>query len=218
MRCVRGTMKATALLAALAVGLGACSDSPKADQGVVGEAASVFPGESLQDWASYADQLSVVKVIGEEEVPPPKEVFERGEGYIGRSVSLNIERTLWVSEGVQPVNDDISFFASGWVLENGKRRLFSLNGGPRLKKGSRYLMPLVLLDGKWAPLTNSSVYPVDPDGRLESTGGELDGDVAEKSAEAVAAELRNTEPDPVAKKHRHLRGRDRIRAVQSEKG
>ena len=61
---------------------------------VVGEGSDRFFDETYTDWVSFADQLSIVSVVAEEEEPPPAEVLQRGEGYISRTVTLRVENSL----------------------------------------------------------------------------------------------------------------------------
>jgi hypothetical protein len=212
------TLASVASVAALA----ACGGSSSSSMLVVGEGSDRFPSETLTDWASYADQLSVVTVVDERELAPPSEVVERGEGYVGRVVTLRIEQTLWHRRGGPTARGDVSTTVQGWVLQDGERRPFAVAGGPRLEVGGRYLAPLVHVQGEWVPLGIGATLPLDGDvattsgvaGHPSAIGEAMRGKAVTDVAELLAA----TPADPVAAKYAHLEPDERLKAVQREKG
>ena len=213
---------AVASLAAIAT-LAACGGSSSPSALVVGEGSDRFPSETLTDWASNADQLSVVTVVDERELAPPSDVVELGEGYVGRVVTLRIERTLWHRRGGPTARGDVSTTVQGWVLQDGERHPFAVAGGPRLEVGGRYLAPLVRVQGgEWVPLGIGATLPLDGDvattsgvaGHPSAIGEAMRG----KAVAEVADLLARTPADPVAAKYAHLDPDERLKAVQREKG
>lgn len=75
------------------------SERSSPDVTEVSGADSVLPNVGLADWISYGNQVAVVLVMSEAELPPPQEVLDRGEGYIGRTVEVRIEEDLWLAPG-----------------------------------------------------------------------------------------------------------------------
>ena len=187
---------------------------------VVGEGSDRFLDETFSDWVSFADQLSIVSVVAEEEEPPPAEVLALGEGYISRTVTLQVEKTLWRRGGAPSAPAGIRVITDGWVLERGERHPFAIWGGPRLEVGGRYLAPLVRAprDGaEWTPLSAASTLPLDGDtittsaivGPPSAIAHAMRGKAADKLAEALA----RTPPRPVAAKHFGLDPDARVQAV-----
>jgi hypothetical protein len=215
----------SAALCALSLALAACGggSSPSASSVVVGEGSDRFPSETLVDWASYADQLSVVTVVDESEITPPSEVVELGEGYIGRTVTLRIEQTVWSRKGGPTARGTIRTTVQGWVLQDGVRRPFAVAGGPRLEVGGRYLAPLLRVTGNdWITLSTGATLPLDGDvattagvaGHPSPVGEAMRG----KSIADVAELLATTPADPIAAKYAQLEPDERLKAVQREKG
>jgi hypothetical protein len=214
-----------ALLCVLsAVSLAACGGSTSSSSLVAGEASGRFLDESYSDWVSFADQLSVFSVVAEEEETPAPEVVERGEGYISRTVTLRIERTLWRRRGAPAAHGRIRVITAGWILEGGERHPYAIWGGPRLEVGMRYLAPLVraprdgvdwtpLSDGSTLPLTGNAITVAGVVGVPSAIAASLNG----RSPDEVAAIVDRTPPDPVAEKYADLDPDARVQAVLSER-
>jgi hypothetical protein len=192
---------------------------------VVGEGSGRFLSERFSDWVSYADQLSIVSVAGEDQLPADNGTLERGEGYLGRAVTLRIDRTLWRRAGAPSAPDTIRVITYGWVLKDWKAHPFAGWGGPRLEVGGRYLTPLVRAprDGAdWTPLSVESTLPLA--GNSITTAGivGLASPIAKalngKSAEALAQILARTPPDPIAAKYWELGPDERVHAVLQARG
>lgn len=196
----------------------ACASSPPPP--VVGEGSDRFPSETLTEWVSFADQISVVSVLSERDISPPADVLQRGEGYIGRIIAVDVEKTLWRRSEAPAVDATFSTITEGWVLEGGTRHPFALAGGPRLEVGGRYLMPLVRAprDGvEWSALSAGATIPLDGGtlattkvfGKPSTIAEALKG----QSLDDLALRLASTSPDPVAKAYWDLAPDARVRAV-----
>jgi hypothetical protein len=131
-------------------GLG-CSDagidSSPGGEVVVGIGEELFPSDALTDLVSYAAQVSQVTVLAENEIVPPASVVTNQEGYIGRKVSVHVDKTFWTSQGaIDPgaTSDPVDFeiVVSGWVVRAGKRVLFALKDSPRIEVNGKYVLPL----------------------------------------------------------------------------
>lgn len=192
----------TALLCVAPAALLAASPGPSTPSLVVGHGADRFPDESLSDWVSFADQLSAVTVIREEEAPDD-DVLSRGEGYISRTVTLSVENTFWNRPGAPSVSGTFDVITDGWLMADGRRAPFALEGGPRLEVGSTYLVPLVRAprDGaEWTPLSTGSTLEMEGDAiSIDDVAGEP-GAIARSlvgaSGARVGAILHATAPDP----------------------
>lgn len=51
--------------------------------------------ESVQDWATFADDVVLVRVLSEEKMAVSEEERAAGEGYIPRTITVEVRRTLW---------------------------------------------------------------------------------------------------------------------------
>lgn len=176
-----------------------------------------FPSEDLSHWVTYPTQISVVTVVSEREIPPPARVLERGEGYVGRSVELRIDRTLWSAPEVEAQTGNIEFVASGWLRKGDKQIPFGSADGPRLEVGNRYVIPLVPTERGWAFLSNSAVLSVDRTNRIAHDQERIKNpaSLAHKGAtlDALAKTLGSTAPDPAAAPFAHLPPDERVEAV-----
>lgn len=195
------------------------SGNRSAQATIFGEASSILPSEKLADWTSYGDQVSLVTLSDERTIEPPTEERARGEGYIGRTVTLNVTRTIWTRPGAPHLDHPVDITVAGWVKRQSAPPVPAAVGGdPRPETGRRYLMPIVRYDdGKWGPLGSSAIMETDPQGVIKaqspsSAARSLDG----KSIEGAAALLRGTLPYPLAVKYAQLPPRERFDAVALE--
>jgi hypothetical protein len=190
---------------------------------VVSGGSGRFPSETLTDWVSYGDQVSVVSVVGEEALPA--EVIEPGSSYVPRSVVLRVERTIWRRRGAPSAEGMIRVITYGWSVRDGKRHPVAGWGGPRLEVGKRYVTPLVRAprDGvDWTPLAVESTLPLDGDvittagvvGAPSSIAKEMTG----RPVDDLATSLARTRPDPIAAKYFDLPPDQRWQAVRRAQG
>lgn len=147
-----------------------------------------FPGETMSDWVSFSDQIAIVEVVSEQQMATQPDTVSKSRS-VGRWVTLRLIDSLWVRGGGRPSISTGSEFQTkvfGWVIFNGKLAKARMAHSARMEVGGQYLVPLVHLDGEWAPLNPSSVTPVE-----RSAIAKLDG----KSARATSAarELRGLE-------------------------
>ncbi|HKH17070.1 MAG TPA: hypothetical protein VKA57_06055 [Solirubrobacteraceae bacterium] len=225
-RPARWKLAAAAALSAVAVGLGVVALLPGGSSSppvvAVDGGSDRFPSESLTDWASYADQVSIVTVVGERALPA--EVIEAGDRYVPRAVTLRVEDTIWRREGAPRAGDAVRVNTFGWSLQDGERRPVTAWGGPRLELGSRYVAPLVRAprDGaEWTPLALGATLPLEGD--VMATSGivgapsPLAKSMSGKAPTTLADALARTAPDPIAAKHFDLPPDERWRAVLRER-
>lgn len=212
-----------------AAGCGAASNSePGADHAerlVIGSAAESFPEASLRDWKSYADHVVVYTVTGETEIPASQEDLQRGEGLVGRVISIRIENVVWSAPGAPKLPEPLSMRAPGWVLREGVKVPVSINGAPRTEVGERFVAPLFRresADGsEWGPLTAGSQLRLDG-GQVAAATPLERSPVRAKLAGMSTAQVRemvaSAAADPRAERRRSLRPLARVKAVQAEDG
>lgn len=180
-----------------------------------GDADEVFPFDSLSDWASYAHQLSVVTVVAESELPPPDPPESHG-GYVGRSVVLRIDETIWTAPGEEAVSGEVDSVVWGWMLRGAALRPVNFGSGPRLEVGNRYLIALVPFeDGDWGQMTGSSVLPLEGDRIPEDfrTVHPVASQLVGLTTAEIVEMLDAAPPDPIADSLRHLDPVQRVRTV-----
>jgi hypothetical protein len=196
---------------------------PTARSFVVGDASSRFPAETLQDWKSYADAVAVVRVVDERALPPTAEDADHGEGLIGRKVTVEVEKVLWVAPQAPALPERVEMSQPGWVMHDGTRLPLQIAGAPRVGIGDRLLSPFVWVDAdsspEWGPLNLSAELPL-VDGKVarpqavETTP--LRTQFIGASVTELADKLAAAQADPAAEKHRDLRPVDRVQAVMEE--
>jgi hypothetical protein len=181
-----------------------------------------LPTGTLTDWLSYSDQVSVVSVVNEQEIPASPEVLMKGKGGIRRLASLHIDETIWKSEGFIPRAGDLSLTVAGWWQKGGTRVPASMGCAPRLEVGGRYVMPLVGYRQGWSPLTFGSVLAAGDDpvatADIKAWGhNPVARSLAGKTVAEIKVILAETPLDPIAEKYRDLPVEERARAVQADK-
>jgi hypothetical protein len=216
-----------ACVAPLAWAAGCSSSDEEMLPPIWGTADGLFPAATLTDWVSYVARLSQVSVVSEEEIPPPRDVLERREGYIGRKVLVRIENDIWLSSGhstAPPMETKIT--VAGWVLQGDRRHRFILRDSPRIETGGRYVLPLVSAprngEDQWGPLSTGSVFEVPGDhvatADVHATGNSpVARSLSVMSRAEIQRTLDGTPPDPLAQKYWHLPPFERLKAVQAEK-
>jgi hypothetical protein len=122
-----------------------------------------WTSDTLHDWVSFSDQLSVIRVLGERAIGA-----QGGQGYVGRRVGIRIERTLWRRPDARRASPGLTIDDWGWCETSGGRFPLIPSGVTRLRVGSRYLTPLTFFRGEWTSLD---------DGRLVLRRGRLEGEV-----------------------------------------
>ena len=219
-RIVVGLICATVAIAAVAAVaittvLGERENPPP--EMVYGAADERFPSEDLAYWVTYATQISVVTVVSEAEIPPPARVAERGEGYVGRTVQLRIDRTIWSAPNIEVQSGNIELVALGWLRKGDTQIPFGPIDGTRLEVGSRYIVPLVQINGAWGWLASSAILAIDSGDRIALDQGRIKNpaSLAQKgdTFDEFARTLGNTAPDPAAAPFAHLPPDKRIEAV-----
>lgn len=197
---------AAASVTGIAVAAFATSATPldtqaAAEPGVMlGHGSDHLPSVTATDWVTYADHVIVVEALSEEALAPTAEDLERGEGIIGRTVTLAIEDVLWSREGATvaaPATWEYSglgwHFAEGDVTDTVE---MALHGLPRVEVGHQYVMAIrwekAVCDedgeytrAQWRGLGEGSEIPYDDD---TIGNGESEGTVQDAAAFAADAE------------------------------
>jgi hypothetical protein len=233
---------------ALVADLGCSGDSTGGSRDtrdvVVGIGEPILPAETLTDWVSYAARVVQLTVVAEREIPPPQSVLENREGYIGRTVSVPVERTFWtspgaVTPGADPNAGEFDIVVSGWVLRGDRRVTFVLLNSPRIEVGGKYVMPLITLlrpalnpqpsnagqeqqEVQWGPLSGESVFEVQGNQVAQDDVHRYgNSEIARSLSLLPPADLERTlaeaPPDPIAAKYWHLPPYERWLAVSAEK-
>ena len=178
--------------------------APATEAIMLGQGSDHLPSVTASDWVTYADHVIVVEAVTEQAIAPSAEEVERGEGVIGRIISLTIEDVLWTRDGAThaaPATWEYS--GLGWAFSDGDTAAaveMAFHDLPRIEVGHRYVMAVRWEaavcdeDGEYTPamwrgLGEGSEIPYDGD---ILGNGESEGTVQDAAAFAAAAE---EEPD-----------------------
>ncbi|MFE3456172.1 hypothetical protein ACFXKD_01405 [Nocardiopsis aegyptia] len=200
-------------VAAVVVAVNAATYEPHPDELPLTSAAASYrkSGQSARDWVSNADHVVLVRAVDERiHEPEPVEV-ERGEGMVGRTVTLEVRRVLWSApDPARPAPETYEYPSWGFVFNGGvdDMRPIGAQDEPRVEVGHDYVIAIdweearcTPGDGRrpamWMGLDNSSVVPAD-DGVVGN--GESGGRVAS------ARERRNS-PEPLLRGEGTFEGR-----------
>ncbi|MDG5804722.1 hypothetical protein P9869_19020 [Streptomyces ossamyceticus] len=149
-RVLAGVVGASLLCGGAWFVTGASQDNPWPESGpVFGDGKDRYPSSTAADWVSHADHVVVVTAVSEKEVPPTQSEIDRGEGLIGRSVEMRVDRVLWSREGAEHAAPKIyTRQSAGWVFdgEPDNRHEYALHERPRIEPGHSYVIAL-----RWEP-------------------------------------------------------------------
>jgi hypothetical protein len=188
---------------------------------VEGSVYNLLPSATLTDWVSWVEQLSVVTVVREEALPPDPEEAKRREGYLGRRVILEVDRTVWSNDGVAPASGRLEMTVNGWVLKGDVMHPFE-PGGARFLPGGRYVVPLLRLAGHWAPLSGQSSFALAGDpiatADVQRRGISATAErLSRMTFDEMAAALATAPRDPRVEAHRALPPLERFNALKAER-
>ncbi|MFJ8988799.1 hypothetical protein ACIRQH_00160 [Streptomyces sp. NPDC102279] len=196
------------VIAAIAFGASQCRSATSASERlgndtaeqpiILAAGADRLPNETASDWVTYADHVVVATATDEAEIPPAQTEIDRGEGLIGRSVSMRIDRVLW-SRPDAPKAAPATWqrTSPGWQFTNGdttNRSEFAMEHRPRIEVGHTYIIALEwqaeqcsegdYTPGQWLGLGSESTIPYDDStiGVGEVEGSVQDAAEAEKAA------------------------------------
>jgi hypothetical protein len=142
---------------------------------VIAQGDDRLPSTTVTDWVTYADHVVVVVASTEKLLPPTRTELERGEGLLGRTVTLQVTDVLWSRDGAPPVPKRWDYHAVGATFTGGhpeKPTPVALYDQPRLERGHRYIMAItweeprcssgdVPQPGQWMGLGEGSQLPFD---------------------------------------------------------
>jgi hypothetical protein len=197
---------AAAAVTGIAIAAFATPAPGTADQGasepavMLGYGSDHLPNVTATDWVTYADHVIVVEAVAEEALEPSAAELERGEGFIGRTVTLSVEEVLWSREGA-PVAAPATweYPGLGWHFKDGDTTStveMALSEFPRVEVGHQYVMAIrwekAVCDedgeytrAQWRGLGEGSEIPYD-DNTIGN--GESEGTVQSAAAFAADAE------------------------------
>ncbi len=180
-----------------------------------------LPHTGLVDWVTYGQQVSVISVLSEEQMPMDASTREHGEGYVGRTIRFHVDRTIWSAPNAVVATGEVRMLDWGWLLKDGN--LFPFTSG-RMEVGKRYLAPLATIRGG---LASMAVAPIELSGDEISGDAGSDGrwqerwvdeDLAGMEVSTLAETLTTTAIDPIAAPYMNLPALERAEAVREAKG
>ena len=201
-------------------GVAAATRSPIA--GVTYSSDRRLPANSASDLATYADLVATITVVSEQKIPATDEEIERGEGLIGRRVTVSIDHVYWKLNPKAPPPSQLTFDVAGWALRDGKEYPMLAESGLRVQKGRTYIAPLVqFAPNDWGYISDDLVFPV--------VGGEISPDPKSQNVPQDFANLNgapvtaygkivaSATPDPDAAEFMNLPAEARFDAVVDKK-
>jgi hypothetical protein len=152
----------------------AAPQGPAAERVVLSEGSDRTASRSAGNWATYADHVLVVTVVGETRHPALKKEIDRGEGLIARTVRLRVDKVLWsAADAPQPAPAEVKLAAAGWLFSNRSATVESkiaIRDSARLEVGHTYIKALEWIDdpcsndpkrGSWEGLGSGDTIPYD---------------------------------------------------------
>lgn len=192
--------------------------SPPAGELVVlgqeGGSTDHLPSTTATDWVTYADHVLEVSVTGERELAASDEELERGEGLIGREVTMSVDRVLWSRpDPDRPAPDTVSWESWGWQFEGEESDRWPVVGAgtSRLEPGHTYVVAIAWeearcaegdepVPARWTPLGGGAIVPAD--------GGTIGAGEFEGREQTAAEAASGPTDDPNRTLRQELAGQD----------
>lgn len=178
-----------------------------------------WPAESLVDWAGFADQVSVISIVSERQLPMEPDVIATGEGLVGRVVGVRIESTVWSRPGAPSVSGTVELPVDGWIAHDHKLIPAAEQDSARPEVGDRAIVPLVQTpQGLWSLLASTAIVPLTARGAAPVATAAAAGAAKLRGLDVpqVAALLAATRPSSIAAKYQNLDPDARATAVRNE--
>ena len=211
-------------LTACGSGSGAQPAQPTAepvDGGLEASSDQRFPNAAIEDVASFADQLAIVRIEKDRALPfSSPEERAAGEGYLPRLATLSVEETLWRRGGAPTSPPDvIEMELLGWLAKSDKEPRKFVDGlGPWPEVGDRVLMAMVVVHETWSPYSSDTTWPLRDRTTLDIEGARTSSYVGERlagqSADAIAAAVAAAKPYAVTLEHPDLSAEDRLEIMK----
>ncbi|MCX4764433.1 hypothetical protein OG562_26430 [Streptomyces sp. NBC_01275] len=129
---------------------------------ILGESKDAIPSRTASDWISYGDQAAVVHVAAEHEGVADSEEVTAGEGYLSRTVDLQVKERVWARSGATALPDTLSIVVDGWEFKDDGRLRVSSQDASRMEVGHDYLVSFAhFSDGEWSTLGTGAILPYD---------------------------------------------------------
>ncbi|GAB2486544.1 hypothetical protein [Nocardiopsis aegyptia] len=212
-RRARVLTAAGAGVAAVVVAVNAATYEPGPDELPLTSAGVSYrkAGQSARDWVSNADHVVLVRAVDERVHEPEPVEVERGEGMVGRTVTLDVRRVLWSApDPAQSAPATYEYPAWGFVFNGGVENMTPIGtqDEPRVEVGHDYVIAIDWEEARctpgdeprpamWMGLDNNSVVPAD-DGVVGN--GESGGQVE-------SAQARRNSPEPLLRGEGTFEGR-----------
>jgi hypothetical protein len=160
--------------AAQAPAAAAPAGDPTKDPVMFGHALEQVSNSTADDWATVADRVVVGTVKSEKLLPPTTAEAARGEGLLGRTVTIAVERTVWSRQGAPAVPAQITLSAVGSTFSGGvnnNRRRLAYHDASRVETAHRYVFAIRYVPAncdegqqtpaRWAGIGSGGVIPFD---------------------------------------------------------
>ncbi|WP_304451492.1 hypothetical protein [Nocardiopsis sp. YSL2] len=183
-------------------------ESPREPMPLMAATSDIKPNSSVRDWVTYADHVVQVRVAEEEHLPADPVAIERGEGAMGRRVTLDVQRVLWSSEDApRPAPDSYEIGTWGSSFTDGNIDdpvPTAAQGHARVEVGHTYIKAIFWEaercsegDGRqpamWLTLGGGATIPAD-NGVIGN--GEFEGRVMDADERGRSARFADEGPNP----------------------
>ncbi|MBG0853090.1 hypothetical protein I2W78_14835 [Streptomyces spinoverrucosus] len=147
---------------------------------VLAESKDAVPSTTATDWISYGDHAAVVRVTAEHEGSADSEEVAAGEGYLSRTVDLQVKERVWSRSGAAALPTTLTIVADGWEFKGDTKSRVGSHDASRLEVGHDYLVSLAgFSDGEWSTLGTGGILPYD-DSQVGQ--GEFEGETVTATA------------------------------------
>ncbi len=129
-----------------------------------------FHTSTAADWVTVADHVIVGSVTDDREKAPKQKEVERGEGLLGRLVTVAVDDVVWSRQDAAPAPTEFTLSVSGTIFNGGvgqNRRRVVVHGHSRIEGGHRYVLAIYKATDckgtavRWDAMGGGAVIPFD---------------------------------------------------------
>lgn len=172
-------------------------------------------GDTPHDWVSWADEIAVVNIVGEEQIPLDPRRIPGGEGFVGRRIEATIEETLWRHpDGPEPPPLVSLKTTDGWWYQRGPLLPSKDVGAHRSEVGDRLLVAMFhMKDWGWTLMSGGVLLGADGRTKIDTDQTDIGHRIEGMTLPQLRETFRTAQPFAVVTKYRHLDPEARMRAV-----
>lgn len=174
-----------------------------------------FPSDTASDVVSYSDHVALVTAVTEADAPAATPTTTaNGDSVVMRDITFHVDDVFWSRPDAPPAPARFSARWWGWVVRDGKRSPFIVDGAPVVFVGAQYVVPIAYDATAFTVIQPFAAFRFSNHAiALEEQDTALARELRDASQRRVTEVFIAAAPDPLALRYRRLPPRTRLAAV-----